>query len=52
MDGCAGGRLYIFLSTFHLYGEGESQPKVLARFKATSELDQCKKMMDMEGSLN
>ena len=26
--------------------------QVLARFKAMSELDQCKKMMDMEGFLN
>ncbi|KAK3150067.1 hypothetical protein QOZ80_3AG0227440 [Eleusine coracana subsp. coracana] len=43
------------------YGEGESQPevwpsvaeaaRVLARFKAMPELDQCKKMMDMEGFL-
>ncbi|RLN41715.1 hypothetical protein C2845_PM01G36160 [Panicum miliaceum] len=45
-----------------VYGEGESQPEVwpdvatvaqvLARFKAMPELDQCKKMMDMEGFLN
>jgi hypothetical protein len=41
------------------YGEGETQPevwpsvaaRVLARFKAMPELDQCKKMMDMEGFL-
>ncbi|TVU03870.1 hypothetical protein EJB05_50583, partial [Eragrostis curvula] len=43
------------------YGEGESQPEVwpsvaeaariLARFKAMPELDQCKKMMDMESFL-
>ena len=45
-----------------VYGEGEPQPEVwpdvpkaaqvLARFKAMPELDQCKKMMDMEGFLN
>ena len=46
-----------------VYGDGESQPEVwpddvakaaqvLARFKAMPELDQCKKMMDMEGFLN
>jgi hypothetical protein len=45
-----------------VYGEGESQPDVwpdvpkvahvLARFKALQELDQCKKMMDMEVFLN
>ncbi|OEL13790.1 Agamous-like MADS-box protein AGL80 [Dichanthelium oligosanthes] len=45
-----------------VYGEGEAQPEVwpdvpkvaqvLARFKAMPELDQCKKMMDMEGFLN
>jgi hypothetical protein len=45
-----------------VYGEEESQPevwpdvaeaaRVLARFKAMPELDQCKKMMDMEGFLN
>ncbi|KAF8722024.1 hypothetical protein HU200_022649 [Digitaria exilis] len=44
-----------------VYGEGEPQPEVwpdvakaaqvLARFKAMPELDQCKKMMDMEGFL-
>ncbi|KAL6657142.1 hypothetical protein ACP70R_004922 [Stipagrostis hirtigluma subsp. patula] len=44
-----------------VYGEGEAQPEVwpsvpeaariLARFKAMPELDQCKKMMDMEGFL-
>ncbi|XP_062208961.1 agamous-like MADS-box protein AGL80 [Phragmites australis] len=44
-----------------VYGDGESQPevwpsvpeaaRVLARFKAMPELDQCKKMMDMEGFL-
>ena len=44
-----------------VYGEGETQPEVwpdvakaaqvLARFKAMPELDQCKKMMDMEGFL-
>ena len=44
-----------------VYGEGESAPevwpdvakaaRVLARFKAMPELDQCKKMMDMEGFL-
>ncbi|CAD6250778.1 unnamed protein product [Miscanthus lutarioriparius] len=44
-----------------VYGEGESQPEVwpdvptaehvLARFKAVPELDQCKKMLDMEGFL-
>jgi hypothetical protein len=43
------------------YGEGEAQPevwpsvaeaaRVLARFRAMPELDQCKKMMDMEGFL-
>src|SRR5438105_9393528 len=43
------------------YGEGDSQPevwpsvaeaaRVLARFKAMPELDQCKKMLDMEGFL-
>ena len=45
-----------------VYGEGESAPevwpdvakaaRVLARFKAMPELDQCKKMMDMEGFLS
>jgi hypothetical protein len=45
-----------------VYGEGESQPElwpdapkvaeVLDRFKAMPELDQCKKMMDMEGFLS
>jgi len=44
-----------------VYGEGEAQPevwpdvaraaRVLARFRAMPELDQCKKMMDMEGFL-
>jgi hypothetical protein len=44
-----------------VYGEEETQPEVwpdvpkvaqvLARFKAMPELDQCKKMMDMEGFL-
>ncbi|KAG0533289.1 hypothetical protein BDA96_04G180400 [Sorghum bicolor] len=44
-----------------VYGEGESQAEVwpdvptaehvLARFKAVPELDQCKKMLDMEGFL-
>ncbi|KAJ1279409.1 hypothetical protein BS78_04G154300 [Paspalum vaginatum] len=45
-----------------VYGEGESRPevwpadaaeteRVLARFKDVPELDQCKKMMDMEGLL-
>jgi hypothetical protein len=44
-----------------VYGEGETQPEVwpdvakaaevLARFRAMPELDQCKKMMDMEGFL-
>ncbi|KAL6599550.1 hypothetical protein ACP70R_045687 [Stipagrostis hirtigluma subsp. patula] len=44
-----------------VYGDGESQPevwpsvpeaaRVLARFRAMPELDQCKKMMDMEGFL-
>ena len=44
-----------------VYDEGDLQPEVwpdmpkaaqvLARFKAMSELDQCKKMMDMEGFL-
>ncbi|CAD6234624.1 unnamed protein product [Miscanthus lutarioriparius] len=45
-----------------VYSEGELQPKVwldapkvaqvLARFNTMPELDQCKKMMDMEGFLN
>ncbi|CAN6310323.1 unnamed protein product [Urochloa humidicola] len=44
-----------------VYGDGEAQPEVwpdvpkvaevLARFRAMPELDQCKKMMDMEGFL-
>ncbi|XP_066315921.1 uncharacterized protein [Miscanthus floridulus] len=44
-----------------VYGEGESQPKVwldapkvaqVLAFNTMPELDQCKKMMDMEGFLN